>query len=123
MHKPLEFCLRHLDPGYAAQLEPIIRKRVARLARYLDDIIGCRVVVDRPQLGHHSHNPYRVRLSVTVPPQTRLVVAHRPLDPDASALDVVQAAFDKLERQLDAFADQRRLDVKEHTRTGMPARS
>lgn len=116
MQKPLEICLRHLDPRLLATLEPVLQARAARLERFVTDIVGCRVVLEQPQRGHHSHNPYRVRLRVTVPPHRRLVVAHRPPDPRATLLEVVEGAFDAMERQLDGFAERRRLDVKNHTR-------
>lgn len=116
MRKPLELYLRHLEEGHYAPLEVLIAERAHKLERFVSDIIGCRVVVERPQRGHRSHNPVRVRIRVTVPPNTRLVVAHHPLDPNASPLDIVQAAFDAMERQLDEFAARRRNDMKEHTR-------
>jgi hypothetical protein len=123
MQKPLELTFRHLDPGHLAQLEPMLQRRVDRLERLVSDIIGCRVVVERPQRGHHSHNPYRVRIRVTVAPSTRLVVTHQPLDPASSAHEVAQQAFDAMERQLAEFIERRRDEVKLHTRVSPVYRS
>lgn len=122
MRKPFELSTRGLEVGYRAKLRPVIVKRLARLEHLLEGIIGCRVVVERPQHGHRSHNPFSVKLSLMVPPSAHLVVSHVQPDPDASAVEVLQAAFDKMERQLADFAERRRNDVKEHTRTGAFAR-
>lgn len=123
MQKPLELTCRHLDPGHVTQLEPALHERVERLLRHLPDIIGCRVVVERPQPRHRSHNAVRVRIRVTVAPSTRLVVTHQPLDVEATAFDVVQAAFDAMERQVAEVAAIRRGDVKSHTRAASVYRS
>ncbi len=116
MKKPLEFCLRHLRNENHDELEDVIRDRAARLEHFDDGVVGCHVTVDRPQLGPENKNDYRVLIRLTVPPNKELVVTHHPLDLHGSAAEVIEAAFDLMEQQLDTYADIRRGDVKAHTR-------
>lgn len=116
MRRPLEVCFRHLDDENQNALEALIQERAARLDRFGTGVIGCHVTVDRPQHAHKSHNPCRVLIRLTVPPQKQLVVTHQPVDVFGTVAEVVHGAFDVLERQLDEYADVRRGHVKAHTR-------
>jgi ribosome-associated translation inhibitor RaiA len=115
MRKPLEVCLRHLDDEDHEKVEQTIRERAGRLGRFADDIVGCQVTVDRPQRSQTSHNPYRVLIRLTVPPNQQLVVSLQPVDLHGSSAEVVHEAFDTMERQLDACSDRRRRSVKGHS--------
>ena len=94
----------------------MIQERSERLDRFGTGVIGCHVTVDKPQHAQRSHNPYRVLIRLTVPPNKELIVAHQPMDLHGSVTEVVHDAFDVLERRLDEYADVRRGNVKTHAR-------
>lgn len=105
MQVPLEISTRlvQLTPA----LEDDLRKRAARLERYYDRITSCRIAVERPSNHHNEGGPYRVRLDITVP-GSELVANKEAEDLNAAIRDAFQAA----ERQVEAFSQRRRGDVK-----------
>jgi ribosome-associated translation inhibitor RaiA len=101
-------------------LEARIRQKVAKLERFCDHIIGCRVALERPQRHQRSGNPYRVRIDVTVPPGHEIVVS---CDPHKSEMHddlavVVNRAFKAAARQLKALVARQRGEVKAHSVVG-----
>jgi hypothetical protein len=116
MRRPLEVCFRHLSDENHSAIEDLIHERSERLDRFGTGVIGCHVTVDRPQNAQRSHNPYRVLIRLTVPPNKELIVSHQPVDLHGSVSEVVGDAFDVLERRLDEYADVRRGHVKAHSR-------
>lgn len=106
MQIPLEISVRWLDLN--PPLEAELRKRAAKLERHFNRITSCRIAVEAPTGNHHQEGgPYRVRVDVTVP-GSELVA-------DKSAEDVFAAirdAFNAMERQVEAFSQKVRGDVK-----------
>ncbi len=112
MQIPPEITYRHVPKR--TDLEVRIRQKVAKLERFCDHIIGCRVALERPQRHQRSGNPYRVRIDVTVPPGHEIVVS---CDPQKSEMHddlevVVNRAFKAAARQLKALVARQRGEVK-----------
>jgi cold shock CspA family protein/ribosome-associated translation inhibitor RaiA len=114
MDVPLELSFHHAQK--TDELEELIRKRVARLEKFHQRLISCRIAVEQPQTHQRSGNPYRVRIEVRVPPGHDLVVDAQPKknamhDPPER---VLLNAFKAMERQLKALASRQSMEVKHH---------
>ena len=48
-------------------VEADILRRIERLERFFDRIVGCRVVVDVPHTRHERGNLFHVRVELAVP--------------------------------------------------------
>ncbi len=95
--------------------EEYIRERIRRLENLADDIISCRVVVERPHANRQTGNPFRVRVEVTLPKKRELVVdKERNVEPYVELSTIIRNAFDALERQLKEVTERRRGEVKSH---------
>jgi cold shock CspA family protein len=97
------------------EIELAIRGNAEWLDNYVDQIMSCRVVVDRPHLHHKDGNLYQIRVDVKVPGR-EVVVTREPgqnlefRDPDR----VIRDAFDELRRQLEDHTHRLRREVKVH---------
>ena len=110
---PLEIEFRHLDRSEV--LDNKIRDNVAKLTRYYDRIMSCRVVVEPSQNRHNKGNLYHAVIDVTVP--TGELVASRDPHKNHAHEDpyvAVRDAFKAMQRQLQSFAAKQRGDVKHH---------
>jgi ribosomal subunit interface protein len=117
MQIPLQISFRDMEPS--AAVEARIRERAAKLDRYYDRIMTCRVVVEAPHRRHHQGKLYHVRVDVTVP-QGELVVSREPVDRHAheDVYVAIRDAFDATQRRLANYARRQRGDVKIHE--GLP---
>ncbi|MGC1379426.1 MAG: HPF/RaiA family ribosome-associated protein [Candidatus Baltobacteraceae bacterium] len=71
----VQITYRGVDPSDA--LSRLIRKEAAKLDKFFDGIVSCRVLVER-QYGHHrSGSPFHVRLNIAVP-GAELAIAAEP---------------------------------------------
>lgn len=115
-------------------LEAEIRERVAWLEQFYPRLVGCRVSVELPHRHRHEGRHFHVRLELTVPGGTPILISHEPTlhaawkDVEASAhrkvsdfdevhrhaRAVVGEAFDIARRRLQDFARTQRGDVKTH---------
>ena len=115
-------------------LEAEIRERVAWLEQFYSGLVACRVSVELPHRHRHEGRHFHVRIEITVPGGTPILVNHEPslhaLSKDVEAathhkeLDfdevhrharaVVGEAFDVARRRLQDFARTQRGDVKTH---------
>ncbi len=118
MQLPLQITFR--DFASSDFIRDYVEKRAAKLEKFFDRIISCRVVVEAPNRGHHRHgSPFRVLIDVSVPGQ-ELVVGRRP-DDEPSHKDLyaaIDSSFDDMRRMLEEWARKRRGEVKHH---GAPA--
>ena len=114
MQIPLEMTFRGLEA--TPDLEAKIRRRVDKLERFHSRIVGCRVAVEKPHEHPSAGHPYRVRLSVTVPPQHEIIVRKEPGDHDFNEelATVLNDAFDAAERQLKEIKEKQSGHVKTH---------
>jgi len=117
MKNPLQITFHGIDHSDA--VEQRVREKTAKLEQLTDRIISCRVVIERPSKNqnaeHVKHEPYHVRLDVTVP-GAELVVkrdSKNPTSPD-DVYVVLRDAYDAMTGQLKAYLERQRGDVKTH---------
>lgn len=113
MQVPLEISYHGVD--HSDWSEAYIRERAAHLERFCDNIISCRVVVERPHQHHRQGNRYRVRVEVKIPPNKDLIADKEMTEERYTELrTVIRSAFDVMERQLKESVERRRYEVKVH---------
>jgi hypothetical protein len=99
-------------------LDALVQKEAAKLHRFFDRIVSCRVLIDKPHRHHLRGAPLHVRIEIGVPGE-ELVVSHTPeirrtLSEDGSAEVEKGAEEDPVYRDAplairDAFRKARRL--------------
>lgn len=113
MQLPLQISFRNMDPSEA--VEARVREKAAKLERYIDRIMGCRVVVEAPNRRGRKGKLYHVRIDITVPGHE--IVVNREAPANHAHEDVyvaVRDAFDAAARQLEDHSRRRRGAVKAH---------
>lgn len=134
---PLQVTSRNMPPSEA--IEAHIREKAAKLDRFYDRIMSCRVAVEAPHRHHHKGKLYHIRIDITVP-GGELVIKREPkrvmepplrfqrvqgseqtenheLSKYAAHEDVyvaIRDAFDAARRKLQDYARRRRGTVKSH---------
>jgi len=113
MEIPLEVTFRNTSGSQA--LEANVREHAARLDRYFDQIMRCRVMVEAGHHHHHKGNLYHVRIDITVP-GNEIVVSREPAGHHAheDVYVAIRDAFDAARRRLEDHARRIRHDVKYH---------
>lgn len=113
----------------SAAVEAIVRRRIAGLEQFHDNIIGCRVVIEVPhRSGESGKVPLGVAVEVTVPGRPTIVAkdAQERHEAKEDQMAPVNNAFDAVERQLEKLADIRTRDVRSaaasEAQTGMVVR-
>jgi cold shock CspA family protein len=121
--------LQHSDT-----LESEIRQRVAWLEQFYAGIVRCRVLIELPHRHRHDGRHFHVRVEMTVPGGTPIVVSHEPslhgglkdVQEEAHHKDseiegvhryaavAIREAFDAARRRLEDFAREQRGAVKTH---------
>jgi cold shock CspA family protein len=121
--------LQHSDT-----LESEIRQRVAWLEQFYAGIVRCRVIIELPHRHRHDGRHFHVRVEMTVPGGTPIVVSHEPslhdglkdVQEEAHHKDseiegvhryaavAIREAFDAARRRLEDFAREQRGAVKAH---------
>jgi ribosomal subunit interface protein len=99
----------------SAAVEAKIRERAAKLDRFYDRIMGCRVVVEAPHRRHHQGKLFHVRVDLTVP-GGELAVSREPAGHRAyeDVYVAIRDAFDAVQRQLEDYARRQRGALKTH---------
>jgi ribosomal subunit interface protein len=113
MQLPLEIHFQNMDASDAVEAD--IRKRVAKLEHFAENIVSCRVSVEAPHKHHHKGKLYAVHIDLRVPGGE--IVASREPGQDHSHEDVyvaVRDAFDAVGRQLQDLTRIRQGQVKHH---------
>lgn len=113
MQVPLQVSFTNMDASDAMRAH--IEELAAKLDRFHDRIVGCRVTVRAPNRSATRGKLFQVRLDVTVP--GREIVISREAPQHQANQDIYAAirdAFDTAVRQLEDTARQRRGDVKSH---------
>lgn len=115
MQIPLQVVYHQVDKSDA--IDALIREQVDKLEQVCDHIIGCRVAVEEPHrhVGRGIRN-WRVRISVTVPPQHELVVAREGQEAGLKGdlETVILDAFDSMLRKLDELSAIQSRQIKSH---------
>lgn len=109
-----EITFNHMPKS--AWVEDYVRQRIERIERMAEDVIACRVAVEREQAHRNTGNPYRVRVEVTLPSRKDLVADKIGIvaDPQAQLRPVIRTAFEAIEKQIRKQHAKRRGDVKHH---------
>ncbi len=113
MELPLQITFRNVPPSPA--IEANIREKMARLDRFSEHIMACRVVVEAPHRRHHQGTLYHVRIDLSVR-GGELVVSREPAAHHAyeDVYVAVRDAFDAAARQLEDYVRRQRGDTKQH---------
>ncbi len=108
MRIPLQVTFRNIPHSEA--IEANINEKSAKLDRFYDRIMSCRVVVEESQRRQHQGKIYSVRIDITVPGK-ELAVTH---EENEDAYVAVREAFDTAARRLEEHARRLHGDVKTH---------
>ena len=113
MQTPLQVVFNGLDHSDA--VEEHIRDSVEKLEQYSDDIVGCRVVVERRHHSHRKGNLFHVLIELSLP-KRQLVVNREPQDRHAheDVLVTLRDAFNAARRRLKRRVQRRRGKIKSH---------
>jgi ribosomal subunit interface protein len=87
-----------------------INDRAAKLERFFDRIMACRVTVEQTQKRHHQGKLFNVRIDLTVPGSELLVNR----DEHEDLYVAIRDAFDAMERKLEGHAKRIHGEVKTH---------
>ncbi len=113
MQIPVQVTFRNMDSS--AAVEANVREKAAKLERYFDRIVSCRVVVESPHRRHHKGKLYHVRIDLGVPGKEIVVNHSGPKNHAHEDVYVaVRDAFNAAARQLEDHARKVRGDVKSH---------
>ncbi len=113
MQLPLQVTFRNMDPSDA--VEARVREKAAKLERFIDRIVSCRVMIEAPHRRGHKGKLYHVRIDMAVPGGEIVVNKEKPEHHAHEDVYVaVRDAFDAATRQLEDHARRRRGDVKAH---------
>jgi cold shock CspA family protein/ribosome-associated translation inhibitor RaiA len=113
MRLPLQIAFHNMSPSEG--IEAIIRKKTARLDRFAEHIMGCRVVVEAPHKHHRHGNQYQVRIDLTLPGGE--IVVNREASEHTEHQDLqiaIRDAFDSARRQVEEYVRRQRGAVKVH---------
>ncbi|KTC87071.1 HPF/RaiA family ribosome-associated protein [Legionella brunensis] len=113
MKLPIQVIFRNMDHSPTA--EEKARSLAEKLERYFDRIMGCRVVIESPHRHHNKGKLYHVRIDLTVP-DAELVASREPAEHHAheDVYVAIRDAFNAIKRQLQAYVEQRRGQIKHH---------
>jgi ribosomal subunit interface protein len=108
MQLPLQITFRGMP--HTPSIEAEIREKAAKLDRYFDRIMSCRVVVEQPAQHKRHGKPFTVHLDIKVP-GGEIAVTH---DHDEDLQVALRDAFDAARRKLEDHVRVQRGDVKAH---------
>jgi len=111
MQVPVQITFRHLDSSTAVISK--IHEKITWLERFSDQIISCRVVIEKPHHHHHQGNLFHVRIDLRLPGQ-ELVISRGPPDHKAheEIFVTIRDAFDEARREVEDYVRRRRVEVK-----------
>jgi ribosomal subunit interface protein len=108
MKIPLQITFRNMPHSEA--IEAKINEKAARLDRYYDRIMSCRVVVEESQRRQHQGKLFSVHIDITAPGKELAVTRAENEDPHVAVRD----AFNTAARWLEEHARRKRGEVKTH---------
>jgi cold shock CspA family protein len=114
MKVPLEITFRGVDKSDF--LEELIRNKAAALEKVCEDVISCRVAVEAPQQHQRGGRPFRVRITLNVPPGHEVAVRREASEGSIhdELPSVIRSAFDAARRKLKKITEKKRGEVKTH---------
>ena len=114
MQSSLQITVRGMEHSNA--LDEHIRERVEKLDRSYPKLMSCRVVAELQDRHKHQGKHFAVRVDLTAPGKEIVVNRQHAEDVYVALRD----AFDAAKRQLEAYADIQRGEVKSHSAPGTP---
>lgn len=116
MKLPLQVSFKNM--AYSEDDERAVREAARKLDGFAEDIMSCRVVVDKPHRHHRHGNLYQVRIDLTLSGE-ELAVSREPAEHEAAKnfRATVTEAFDTAVRLMEDYVRRRRQDVKTHAPT------
>ena len=63
MQVPLEITYRDVEK--TDDIDQLVREKAAKLDELFENLIACRVAIERPQKTQRAGSPYRVRIDLT----------------------------------------------------------
>ena len=113
MQLPLSIYFQHAERS--AEVEAAIRDRAAKLERFADDIVSCRVTVEGPHKHSRNAGSFAVRIDLRFS-GGEVVASRHPSErvEHADVLVAVRDAFDATRRQLQDRMRKRDGRVKTH---------
>ncbi|MBB3188939.1 HPF/RaiA family ribosome-associated protein [Halomonas cerina] len=120
MQVPLNISYHHLDGS--EWIDDYIKSRVAKLEQISDDIVSCRVLVERSQHPHQTGNPHRVLIQLSLPARGELVAekTDKVNDPHVQLRRIIRDAFEAMEKQLKKATGKRGAKVVHHNAESVP---
>ena len=113
MQMPLQISFHGMEPSPA--IEARIREKAAKLERFCNRIVGCRVTVEAPHRHHRRGKLYNVRVDLSVPGKDVFVGSSRPLNHAHEDVYVaIRDAFNAAGRQLQDHVRKAQGAVKVH---------
>src|SRR5688500_5606220 len=107
MRLPLEICALRLT--LPEDMESEIRERAAKLERFYERIMGCRVTVEGPG-RHHRRGLCAVKIDLTVPGKEIVVTRQS----GVGLAETIRQAFDAAGRRIEDHVRKSRGLVKRH---------
>lgn len=113
MEKPLELTFANVQ--HSPAIENAVHEKVAKLERFYDRIVSCRVVVEAQQKNHRKGNLFQVKVFLVVPGREIVIDRAGPKNPAHEEWQVaLRDAFDAATRRLEEHARKMRGEVKTH---------
>ena len=113
MQIPLQISFHGMEPSPA--IEARIREKAAKLERFHDRIVGCKVVIEAPHRHHHKGKLYNVRIDISVPGKDVFVGHTGPQNHAHEDINVaIRDAFNAADRLLEDHVRIMRGEVKTH---------
>lgn len=114
MQVPLEISFRGV--AKTEDIESLIREKAAKLEQICDYLSSCSIALESPQEHQEAGSPFRVRISMRVPPGHELVVKRESGHGDMhdELPKVVRDAFQAARGQLQELTERQRDEVKTH---------
>jgi cold shock CspA family protein len=113
MLNPLQINFRNLERN--DDIEADVRRHAEKLDEFCDDILGCRVIVERPHVHQRQGQLFQVRIDVTLPGH-ELIVNHSPegAHQHENVHVAIRDAFDAMRRRIEDAVRKDRHLVKRH---------
>jgi ribosomal subunit interface protein len=108
MKIPLQITFRNMP--HSGAIEAKINEKAAKLDRFYDRIMSCRVVVEESQRRRHQGKLFSVHIDITATGKELAVTREENEDPYVALRD----AFNTTVRRLEEHAQRKRGDVKAH---------
>ncbi len=114
MRYPIEITWRNVPKN--EKIEALIREKARKLDQISDDIVSCRVIVEKPQKHMKTGRLYQVRVEIAVPRETIISVQEKAGkgERDEKLEHTIRSTFQTAWRHLREHTRKLRGNVKSH---------